>query len=123
MKEALAKVSAIQLIYEEEFTCAKILHRKGDKYFMGLKTYDSDLFVYNGITKFNSLSELANFVTKAIYISDDNKIWLAPQVRIYYQTAFFGGSVETRAFKTNEDAEKAFNEMVKKYKLNITIDE
>ena len=123
MKEAIAKVSAIQLIYEEEFTCAKVLHRKGDKYFMGLKTYDSDLFEYKGITKFNSLSELANFVTKAIYISDDNKIWLAPQIRIYSQTAFFGGNIEARAFKTNEDAEKAFNEMVKKYKLNITTNE
>lgn len=117
MREAVSEIAGIQLISQEELSYIKIIHRKGDRRTFGFGTYKSDLFEYKGTIKFNSLDELATFIGKGIYIDKNNKIWTLPQIRIYRQTSFMGGEMECIFFKSNEEAEQKFKEMLDKYNL------
>lgn len=117
MKEAVSKIAGIQLIYQEELSYIKIIHRKGDKRTFWFGTYKSDLFEYKGTIKFNSLDELSTFIGKNIYIDENNKIWTLPQIRIHQQISFMSGKMECISFKSNEDAEQKFKEMLDKYNL------
>jgi hypothetical protein len=119
MKEAIASVGAVQFLPEEKLTTVKVIYLKGDKYLCGLKTREDDLIEYKETTKFHSLDELANFIGEAICITEDRQVWRLPQVRLYSIRSLHSGNLETYSFKTDEEAEEKFNELVEKYNLTV----
>lgn len=116
-KEAIAKVSAIELCYKEEVTWVEAIHRKGDKALFGLREHKEDCFRYKKVTNFHSVDELASFISKGIMIDSDNKIWIVPQVCITRPTSSHTGEKSFKVYDTNEEAEAAFKNLVAEYNL------
>ena len=125
-KEAYSKISGVELIHEEELKCVEVLHRKGKKLSIldrlhGFKE-DEDLFRYKDIKDFHSLDELANFIGKVIMVTEDNKIFILPQVRVHEQTGFFTSTISSTAYDSIEEAEAVFNKLVEENNLSVKED-
>ena len=68
-----------------------------------------ETFTINEIRAFNKPVQF--------YEGDDDWLYLYPQVIVHYKTTCRAGKIESKVFKTNEEAKEYFNSLVWKYNL------
>lgn len=127
MQEAVCKnkIASIRLLTRSRLD-AKIVHRKGGKttfwdrvvgLYRHMKEYDDTVIKYN--EEIYTLNNLSKYLCCCLEVTNDNEIYVASQVVIHYQDTPWKGSVESKYFKTDEEAIKFFNTLVEENNLDL----
>lgn len=128
MKEAVCKnsIASIKLVEKHILEGAKIVHRKGEKTTLWDKTvgkyrlmkeYDDTLINYKGFKY--TINDLSTRLCYTLEIDNDNNVWISSQIIIHYQNKPWGGSIESKYFKTDEEALEEFNKIVEENNMKI----
>lgn len=128
MKEAVCKnsIASIRLLDKKLLTDAKVLHRKGEKTTLWDKTvgryrlmkeYDDTLIKHKGFKY--TINDLSTRLCCTLEIDNDNKVWISSQIIIHYQNKPWEGSIESKYFKTDEEALEEFNKIVEENNMKI----
>lgn len=128
MKEAVCKnsIASIRLFDKQLLTDTKVLHRKGEKTTLWDKTvgryrlmkeYDDTLIKHKGFKY--TIGDLATELCCTLEIDNDNNVWISSQIIIQYQNKPWHGFIESKYFKTDEEALEEFNKIVEENNMKI----